>query len=125
MSACDTIIQEDYPLLDHNWIGVSRVKSNKGYLTLYISGGLVRGIYDKGAENATLIASIGLYGIKDYQDFWNGLRQPTIVEGEYQDTAGLKELAGAGLKEKYFTWFDTGSTEGYINANTEFNKDVS
>ena len=125
-SACDTIVTRRPPSPNYyNWLGVARVKEKLPYLTMDTHDGKVLRVYDKGDENATDIASIGLVGVHDYKTFWKGLSKPTIVQGEHQDTSGLNALIKSGLVMETFEWFDTGSTEGYENANEYFNQNVS
>ena len=123
-SACDTLVLEDIPLPDENWIGIAIVTEKLPYLTVDIEDGLVKSVYDKGDKNATYNASIGLYGIKDYESFWEGLATPTLIDGEYQDTAGLNALIPHGLHTRNFTWLDIGTTEGYENAHGRFNQPI-
>ena len=121
-TACDTIVLEDCPEPTINWIGVAKVEETLPYLTIGTNGQRVKQVYDKGDENATYLASIGLVGVKDYKAFWEGLANPTIVEGEQQDTSGLNALISHKLYTKHFTWFDTGNNRGYENANRYFSK---
>ncbi|KKN78505.1 hypothetical protein LCGC14_0350370 [marine sediment metagenome] len=121
-TCCDTLVLEDIPEPKVNWMGVSLVTEKLPYLTADVEDGLINKVYDKGDKNATYLASIGLVGVRDYKAFWEGLANPTIVEGEHQDTSGINALIP--LYPEYFTWFDTGSTEGYENANRYFSKQI-
>jgi len=123
--ACDTIVTDDIPEPLGNWIGFSEVTEKDPYLTMSISEGRVLEVYDKCDANATYDASIGLVGVKDYKDFFEGLSHPTIVHGEHQDTSGIASLIPNGLQAIRFNWLDTGSTEGYENARRCFNKIIS
>jgi len=123
-TACDTIVFNDIPEPDYNWMGVSHFMGDRTpYLTAEVLGGMVTKVYDKGDKNATHNASIGLVGVNDYKAFWEGLASPTIVQGEHQDTSGLNALIP--LEAKYFTWLDTGTTEGYEYASRKFNHLIS
>ena len=91
------------------------------YLTMKEEKGLVTKVYDKGDENATYLASIGLVGVKNYEAFWEGLEHPTLVEGEHQDTSGINALIPYKLHRRFFVWFNTGTTEEYEIALRRFN----
>ena len=111
--ACDTIVTSDIPAPDRNWIGVSIVGTKEPYLTVKLENGLVRNVYDKGDSNATYLASIGLVGVKDYKPFFEGLSHPHKVQGEEQDSAGLRKLIPYQLYMERLNWLDIGNTEGY------------
>ncbi len=118
--ACDTLVLEPIPEPARNWLGLAWVGEKKPYLTVDIDDGLVTQVYDKGDKDASYLASIGLVGVKDYKTFWKGLAKPTIVQGEHQDTSGINALIPHKLHWEHFTWFDTGTTEGYEYANRCF-----
>ena len=123
--ACDTLVLENILEPKINWIGVSKVEDKLPYLTIDTNGQIVKQVYDKGDANATYLASIGLVGVKDYEAFWEGLANPTMVQGEYQDTSGINALIPHKLYPEYFTWFDTGNERGYENANRYFSELIS
>lgn len=125
-SACDTIVTEDIPAPDMNWMGVADVNTRLPYLTVEVGNGLISKVYDKGDKDATYLASIGLVGVKDYEVFWDGLANPKkLVQGEHQDTSGLNALIPHGLTPRKFSWFDTGSMEGYGYAYRYFSQNLS
>jgi len=117
-TSCDTIVLEDYPEPNKNWIGVHPVEDTEQYLT--VKGGE---LYDKEKDSPSNLAFIGVAGVKDYKDFWEGLSKPILVNGEHQVTDGLRALRN--IQEIPFTWFDTGNTEGYENADRYFSKSLS
>uniref|UniRef100_A0A6M3JB20 MobA-like NTP transferase domain-containing protein n=1 Tax=viral metagenome TaxID=1070528 RepID=A0A6M3JB20_9ZZZZ len=124
-TACDTIVLEDYPEPDRNWVGVSTVEDTEPYLTVTTAKGLVTKVYDKIKNAPSHMSSIGVMGIRDYREFWEGLSNPHLVNGEHQTTDGLNALIAKGLHYKYFTWFDTGTTGGYENADRYFSRNLS
>jgi len=124
--ACDTIVQDMIPAPYGNWIGTAKVKEKSPYLTIKSGrNGKVQDVYDKEDPRATYIASIGLVGVHNYKEFWQGLADYTTVQGEHQDTSGIRALIPYGLKIKRFNWMDIGSTEGYERANRYFNSTLS
>ncbi len=124
-TACDTIVLGKYPVPDINWIGIAPVIKSEPYLTVAIDDNKVTKVYDKIKDSPSMLASIGVVGVHDYKEFWKGLAKPTMTQGEYQTTSGLNALIPKNLVPMYFTWFDTGTTEGYEYANRFFSKPVS
>lgn len=119
-TACDTIVLENYPMPYWDWVGVDYVDETQEYLTLKTKGRRVDAFYDKVTYSPTNLAFIGVAGIKSYELFWEGLCKPTLAKGEHQVTCGLEAIATKGLRTRVFTWFDTGTTEGYDDARRYF-----
>jgi len=121
--ACDTLVTDEIPPPDKNWIGVSLVDEKFPYLTLAVNNGIVNKVYDKGDNDATFNASIGLVGVKDYKSFWQGLANPErLVQNEHQDTSGISALIPHGLHAINFDWYDIGTTEDYEYAHEYFSE---
>jgi thiamine kinase-like enzyme len=110
----DTIVLEEIPKPDHNWIGYDDVYNNSIYrsLKINIETNLIDDINEKG-YNTPSPALIGISGILDYQEFWkimkDGISYGSITGGE---TYGIKKILYKGFKAQKFTWYDTGSIEG-------------
>ena len=68
-SSVDTIVQEDIPIPDHNWMGVSPVKKSEEYCTVSVIDSLIVRLDDKIKSN-NKEAFIGLDGVKDYNFFF-------------------------------------------------------
>ncbi len=130
--ACDTIVLEDIPKPDYDWIGVSNIADSKNYLVAGVKNGVVLEFFDK-MQNSILEkkcsnydsflnnAFIGLAAIKNYDDFWNGLEaNNSLVCGELQVANGLAALIKNGLKTINFSWFDTGTDPGYERTREYF-----
>ena len=123
--ACDTIVLEEIPEPQMNWMGINHVMERQSYLTVSEKMGLVMEVYDKGDERATHKASIGLVGVRNYKEFWEGMEKcDYLINGELQDSPGLRALMPYGLHTKRFTWFDTGTTEGYEKTLRYFNQSI-
>lgn len=108
-SSNDTIVSEEIPDPEFNWIGFSKNVDPKIYRSIEIKNGKVTNLFGKGAETEAY-AYIGLSGIKDYERFWtemeNGIKSGSIEIGE---SFGLRALLGKEIKPIEFTWFDTGN----------------
>jgi choline kinase len=121
-SANDTIVLEDIPSPTDNWMGYAERKNLDQYRSIQIDeSGQVSDILSKGAGHESVMAYIGLGGVKDYKDFWNFMRegadQGSIEIGE---SFAFKMLLKQGVKSKKFTWFDTGNIESLEIAREEF-----
>ena len=111
----DTVILEDIPEPNCNWVGYAETSQENKYRTLKIDTSSVQEISEKGADLSDKVSSyIGLAGIKDYQQFWNsmeeGRKYGSIKIGE---SYGLNEMILRDLPviSRKFTWFDTGNLE--------------
>src|SRR3989344_3148139 len=116
----DTIVSEDVPPPDENWIGIAPVHETEPYCTVKIKNNLVCQLDNK-IKTSNKFAFIGLAGIHDYTEFFASLGQDTeFCENELQMTNGLKGLLDRRLVHIGFTWFDTGTQKNYIETNTNF-----
>ena len=110
--SCDTLVAEEIPAPDYNWMGYDDRDNLSQYRTMSINEeGLVWEINEKGKNlEASPEPYIGLAGIHDYTTFWRAMerdRGQTIPVGE---ALGLRQLLPLGVKAHKFTWFDTGVT---------------
>jgi len=107
----DTIVVEDIPLPDHNWMGYAEVYDNATYRSLKIENDSIVALNEKNYK-IECPASMGINGIFDYADFWqqmnDGKIHGSITKGE---TYALREMIPLGIKAVKFTWFDTGNLE--------------
>jgi UTP-glucose-1-phosphate uridylyltransferase len=117
----DTIVLEDVPAPDHNWIGYDEIYDNDLYRSLKIVDGTVKGINEKG-HKIKAPAAVGIHGIYNYKEFWkvmeDGVSFGSISTGELY---GIRELIEPfGITPYKFTWFDTGSIPGIEKARQYF-----
>jgi len=117
----DTIVLEDPPVPDHNWIGYDDVYDNNLYRSLKIVDGDVKAINEKD-HKIECPAAVGIHGIFNYEEFWKsmkeGIRYGSISTGEL---FGVRALIPLGIKAHKFTWFDTGSIDGIKKSQEYFN----
>ncbi len=119
VSACDTIVTEDIPQPDCNWLGISPIEDNKtkNYCTVSVNNNFVSHINDKKQTNDEY-AFVGLSGVKDYDVFFSTLETNTeLIENEIQLSNAFKYLIEKKLSTKKFTWYDTGTLENYKKVN--------
>lgn len=128
-TSVDTVLLEDIPEPDKNWIGVAKVSDSKDYCVAETKEGQVKRFYDKMPvgelpdKNSLNSAFVGMAGVFDYQDFWKGFDDnKKTIGGELQVASGLEKLIGKNLYTVPFTWFDTGCDENYKKARAYFSK---
>lgn len=119
-STADTIVLEDIPTPKENWIGIAPVRETEKYCTVKIKNNAVYQLNVK-IKTDNSFAFIGLAGIHNYKEFFTALEQDKKnVENELQMTTGLSKLIEHRLLPIGFTWFDTGTLEGYKETNKNF-----
>lgn len=119
-STADTIISEDIPPPDENWMGIAPVHETEPYCTVKIRNNAIYELNDK-TKTDNQFAFIGLAGIKDYKDFFKTLEaNKKTIAGEIQVSNGFKGLLEKHLVPVGFTWFDTGTLESYTETNKNF-----
>lgn len=122
-STADTIVTEDIPMPDHNWIGIAPVHETEPYCTVRIRENSVYQL-DVKMKTDNHFAFIGLAGVKDYKTFFDSLEaNKRLVKNEVQVTTGLNALIEKRLVPIGFTWFDTGTLENYNETNRNFSGD--
>tara|TARA_R100000008_G_C3586617_1_gene172944 strand:- start:1797 stop:3374 length:1578 start_codon:yes stop_codon:yes gene_type:complete len=119
----DTLVLEDIPKPDKNWMAYSEVENTDQYRSIQVSPeSLVEKIYEKD-EGVDVKPYIGLAGINDYKTFWDrmksGVTYGSILIGE---SYGLRSMLASGTKigAKKFTWYDTGTVENLKKARAAF-----
>ncbi|MCK5602892.1 phosphotransferase [Candidatus Pacearchaeota archaeon] len=122
--SCDTLVLEQIPTLDQNWMGYTELSDQKQYRTLKIESGKVTTICEKGEGNVhTHKPYIGLAGIKNYQSFWKAMEEggnEAIATGE---SHGMRTLLSQGVVRAHqFTWHDTGNPEALAKTREVYRK---
>jgi len=111
---CDTIVLDDVPAPDGNWIGGFELEDASQYRTLKVVGDEVVGLNDKGEPGFNSI-HVGLVGFQDYASFWKHLH--SIYEGDpldqtLNDTFVINGMLQDKVHFKFLplkTWYDTGN----------------
>jgi choline kinase len=126
-TSCDTLVSNEIPRPETNWIGYASTNDLKQYRTIAIDADKVVEIYEKAEiQGNARHAYIGLAGVQDFALFWQAMEaggDESIITGE---VFGLRAL----LKHRYdieaksFKWFDTGTPEALAKVrNAHENKD--
>lgn len=119
-STADTIVVEDIPEPDENWIGIAPVHDTEPYCTVKMRNNSVYQL-DIKMKTDNHFAFIGLAGIKDFKTFFHELEtNKELVKQEAQVITGLNALIEKRLVPIGFTWFDTGTLENYTETNKNF-----
>ena len=114
--AVDSLVTEPIPYPEKNWIGIAPVLNNESFCSVKIESGIVAGFEDKVKSEHENVA-IGIFGVKDYQLFWQGLEanlEP--VAGEIQVSNGLLSLIKNEIHPISFSWFDLGTEDAFDHA---------
>lgn len=115
--ASDSIVSEEIPIPNKNWIGYSINNESSQYRTIELNGSLK--IYEKGELNSNAIY-IGISGIYDYKNFWENLKN------EYNKLPNDSSLSDCHAISKMFdkeweihefkSWMDIGNSTSLKNA---------
>jgi len=122
-SSNDTIVLEEIPLPNYNWMGQADLENNSEYRSIISEKNLVKEVKAKNFQGDSQ-AYIGLSGVSDYKDFWKvmreGINQGSVEIGE---SYGLKRIIDKGISTHNFTWFDTGNIDKLNQTRAFFSKD--
>lgn len=118
-SSNDTIVLEEIPPPNYNWMGQANLDDNSQYRSIISEKNLVKKLKAKNFQGNSK-AYIGLSGILDYEAFWKAMREG-INQGsvEIGESFGLKRIIDKGISTHDFTWFDTGNIDK-LNHTREF-----
>jgi choline kinase/mannose-6-phosphate isomerase-like protein (cupin superfamily) len=115
----DTIISDDLPKLDTNWLGVYPTGIPELYATVDTKDDDIVSLKNKDKKGYAN-AFIGLAGIYDYETFWNELD----VDGGEIISAYYHIDKYSSMKVKQFDWYDVGTIDNYIKAKKLFEKSI-
>jgi choline kinase len=125
LDTVDTLVAEDVPPPDHDWLGIGEIdqRETERYCTTRLENDLVVKLDDK-TRNSNRYAYIGLAGINNYKLFWESLENNNyLVKNEYQVVNGFGGTVNRRQAHAIrFTWYDTGTEQNYLNAAEKFNK---
>ena len=123
-SSCDTIVKENIPKPNFNWMAAANTKIISSYRSLKILDEKVINIFEKGEMESNFnLPYIGLAGIKDHSFFWKSMktgRTTAIQQGEVY--AFKKLLKNHEIKALKFSWSDTGNIKSLEQTRKNFQK---
>lgn len=124
-TSCDTLVKNDIPSPDENWLGYAVRKDLSSYRTLSCEKNTVIAINEKSTEHEfNQLAYIGLAGIKDYKSFWSAMKNNKNYAIPQGEVVGLRSLIPYNPKAKEFAWYDTGTLENLSAARQNFRSSV-
>jgi len=125
----DSIILDDIPSPEFNWMGYSDVQDSEQYRCIRFDHKKnISQIFEKEKESINKSAYIGLSAIKDYKNFWefmiDGRNYGSIKTGE---SYAFKQMINNNvfIKAKKFIWYDTGSIKSLNIARKAISSDDS
>jgi NDP-sugar pyrophosphorylase family protein len=122
----DTIVTDEIPEPDYNWMGYADINETEQYRSIrFENNSQIVEICSKGAKG-NVKPYIGLAGIKDFDIFWDamikGQGDGSIEVGE---SYGLRFLIDKGIIPLKFTWFDTGNIDSLQKSRVFFHQSDS
>jgi len=133
LNVCDTIVTEDIPPPEKNWVGGFSIKktqeskiSTDQYRTHKIQNYKVVDLLDKGIPDFDSI-HIGLNGINDYKSFWSVAEEiydSNPISKNFSDVHILNVMIKKGISfmhVSYNVWLDTGNLESLKNTEKYLN----
>ena len=113
----DTIVKEEIPVPENNWMGYAEREDTTQYRSLRIKQNMVQEVCSKGALG-NVKPYIGLAGINSFKIFWETMEsaEESIRIGE---SFGMHALIDKGIEAKRFTWNDTGNPESLTKTRQE------
>tara|TARA_R110000824_G_scaffold118242_1_gene270483 strand:+ start:6704 stop:8647 length:1944 start_codon:yes stop_codon:yes gene_type:complete len=126
----DTIVLDELPKVNINWLGVYPTSVPELYSTVNIKDGDIIDFKNKSKEGYNH-AFIGLAGVYDYSTFWEQLdvnediswvnrKGTNMGEGSEIVSAYHNVNKYTAIKPKEFDWYDIGTVENYIKAQKSF-----
>lgn len=115
--SCDTLVEENVPAPDMNWMGYADTGDTRPYRTLVIEGQQISRVCEKGELTGGLQKPyIGLAGIHDYRQFWEAMESGDAAALAAGESHGLRALLPAKIQAIGFTWHDTGNLDSLTQA---------
>ena len=108
--ACDTLVTEDIPTPDSNWMGYDHREALNRYRKILLDNqGMIVSVDEKDAQYGQMSeAYIGLAGIHDWQIFWDAMEEGADDAIEQGEAYGFRKMLPKGVRGEKFTWYDIG-----------------
>ena len=110
-STVDCLIDENLPLIDSDWIGVSSTSIPEIYSTVELDENFNVINFKNKSVNGYEYAYIGLSAIYDYYKFWKTLSSNIGNTGEVVNVY----MSDYEVEAKILTWCDTGTIDSYYS----------
>lgn len=126
--AGDTLVSEDIPNPDKNWIGVFQGSDTTNYESWTLQGGTLQ-LHKRGALETDYI-HIGLVGIHEYKSFWKVLESAynnDPQDSSLNDCLTLSQMIKKGHSMEvieFSSWKDVGNAGALVKARKELGDDI-
>jgi len=113
---CDCILHGELPQVNNqNWIGVDQRPEAESikFCNVAVKERKVFDIRDKETCNHEYMAFTSPLFVYDYQNFWNSLKNSSLIGGEHQISNGIKGLMKSGLIAIETKWTNLGEFSKY------------
>ncbi len=106
----DTIVLEEIPEPDTNFLGYSTERDTTQFRSLKLNGDKILELYEKGFMGDVL-PYIGVAGIKDFEEFWRVLENNKEEFMRIGESAGIRHMLRKNIVFRgiFFNWFDIGN----------------
>ena len=119
--SCDSLVREEIPLIDKDWMGFGKAEKVDQFRKVYIDKSIVLDICEKNIEaTKNHYPYVGIAGIHSYEEFWSNMDKGGNEAIEVGESFGLKGLLPKKIEAIEFSWNDTGSLDGLEKANKEY-----
>jgi len=121
LTTVDCLVDNEWPALDEDWIGVAAVADPSAYSTVDTFAGKITHLRNKD-PNGYRAAFIGLAGIHSYKHFWSSLRWKTYDSRESELVTAFENCQSypLGVRAHRLSWHDTGTLENYQTTRRHF-----
>lgn len=120
-NSCDTLVLENVPCPEHNWMGYAETVKIDSYRTIDIQNQKVKAICEKGVGKVnTNKPYIGLSGIYDYKIFWEAMENGGEMAIQSGEAYGMRDLVESGINAYCFTWHDTGNLDDLVKTQQAY-----
>jgi choline kinase len=122
--ACDTLVLDNIPLPDKNWLGGFKGDESSEYRTLKVTGHSIQTICEKGEQTFDSIY-IGLAGIYNWKEFWNIAEKIYDCSVPQSDLNIIQQMIDNDINFELINfkeWYDIGNIKSLQKARQCFTK---
>lgn len=124
LSTVDCLVDNEWPELNEDWLGVAEVADPSQFSTVDTFAGKITHLRNKDPEGYHA-AFIGLAGIYSYKHFWRSLRKSFDPTKETELVTAFErcQTYPIGVRAHRLSWHDTGTIENYQATRCHFEGD--
>ena len=124
LSTVDCLVDDEWPALNEDWLGVAEVNDPSQFSTVDTFAGKITHLRNKDPEGYHA-AFVGLAGIYSYKHFWRSLRKSSDPSRETELVTAFErcQTYPIGVRAHRLSWHDTGTVENYQTTRRHFEGD--